>query len=78
MTHIGFSLVGDPVYGRRLAISGDCHADLEKELRRFKRQALHATRIEYKHPITGEHQSWQRPLPADMQSLVDACDTDNH
>jgi len=78
MTHIGFSLVGDPVYGRRLAISGDCHADLEKELRRFKRQALHATRIEYEHPITGEHQSWQRPLPADMQSLVDACDTDNH
>lgn len=78
MTHIGFSLVGDPVYGRRLAISGDCHPELEKALRSFKRQALHATRIEYEHPITTEHQSWQRDLPEDMQGLVDACAVDNH
>jgi len=78
MTHIGFPLVGDPVYGRRLAISGDCHPELEGALRRFKRQALHATRIEYRHPITGEHQAWERSLPADMQSLIDACATDNH
>lgn len=78
MTHIGFSLVGDPVYGRRLAIPGDCHADLERALRNFKRQALHATRIEYEHPISGEHQSWECPMPSDMQALVDACATDTH
>lgn len=78
MTHIGFPLVGDPVYGRRLAIAGDCHPALEQELRSFKRQALHATRIEYVHPISAEHQSWQRSLPKDMQSLVDACEVDDH
>lgn len=78
LTHIGFSLVGDPVYGRRLAIKGDCAPELEKELRRFKRQALHATRIEYIHPVTGELESWERPMPEDMQLLVDACGTDNH
>lgn len=78
MTHLGFSLVGDPVYGRRLAIAGDCAAPLEQQLRQFKRQALHATRIEYRHPISNEHQSWHRDLPADMQALVDACEHDNH
>lgn len=78
MTHIGFPLVGDQTYGRRLAIAGDCHPVLENNLRSFKRQALHATRIEYEHPITGEHEAWQRDMPEDMQSLVDACDVDNH
>lgn len=78
MTHLGFSLVGDPVYGRRLGIAGDCDPALETQLRSFKRQALHATRIEYEHPISGEHESWQRPLPEDMQLLVDACGIDNH
>ena len=78
LTHLGFSLAGDPVYGRRLAIPGDCSALLEKELRSFRRQALHATRIEYIHPASGEHQSWERPLPTDMQDLIDACEDDNH
>lgn len=78
MTHIGFPLVGDQTYGRRLAIPGDCDPVLEKELRQFKRQALHATRIEYEHPVSGEHESWQRDMPNDMQALVDACETDNH
>lgn len=78
MTHIGFPLVGDPVYGRRLAIAGDCHPVLENELRSFKRQALHATRIEYAHPISAEHQSWERALSDDMQALVDACVIDDH
>ncbi|MFT5572893.1 MAG: 23S rRNA pseudouridine1911/1915/1917 synthase [Cryomorphaceae bacterium] len=78
MTHLGFSLAGDPVYGRRLAIAGDCHPLLEVQLRAFKRQALHATRIEYIHPISGEHQSWQRGLPKDMQDLIDGCAADHH
>jgi len=70
--------VGDPVYGRRLAIAGDCDPALESQLRSFKRQALHATRIEYQHPISGAHQAWERPLPADMLALVKACEIDNH
>jgi len=78
MTHIGFPLVGDQTYGRRLAIPGDCDPRLENELRSFKRQALHATRIEYEHPVTGEHEAWQHDMPEDMQALVDACDVDNH
>lgn len=77
MQHLGFSLVGDPVYGRRLAIAGDCAPELEQQLRLFKRQALHATRIIYAHPDSGEQQQWQRDVPEDMQSLLAACASDN-
>jgi len=77
MNHIGFPMAGDSVYGRRLAIPKNCDPKLETELRAFKRQALHATRIEYIHPISAEHQSWERPLPEDMQKLIDACEYDH-
>ena len=76
MKHLGFPLAGDSVYGRRLAIPKNCDPSLEKQLRLFKRQALHATRIEYKHPISGEHQAWGKMMPPDMQDLIDACATD--
>jgi 23S rRNA pseudouridine1911/1915/1917 synthase len=76
MSHIGFPLVGDPTYGRRLALAGDCHPDLEQALRGFRRQALHATRIEYAHPTTGEQQSWERAVPVDMSDLFAACEND--
>lgn len=78
MNHLGFPLVGDPVYGRRLAIPSDCHPTLETQLRDFKRQALHATRIEYCHPISGQLESWERALPTDMQVLINACEIDDH
>jgi len=77
MAHIDFPLVGDPVYGRRLAIPGNCTPALEAQLRAFRRQALHAACIEYVHPLSGERQRWERALPEDMQALVNACDGDN-
>ena len=76
MKHLGFPLVGDSVYGQRLAIPKNCNPLLEKQLRLYKRQALHATRIEYEHPISGEQQAWSKSMPQDMQGLVDACAVD--
>ena len=76
MSYLGFPLVGDPVYGRRLGIPADCHVDLESALRSFRRQALHATRVEYQHPVTKQQQSWVSPMPTDMQALVGACKLD--
>lgn len=77
MNFLGHPLVGDQVYGKRLAIPRDCHPQLEAQLRVFKRQALHATRIAYKHPVSGEQQSWDAPLPNDMSELVSAFELDN-
>jgi 23S rRNA pseudouridine1911/1915/1917 synthase len=55
---IGFSLVGDAVYGKsHLAAL-------------FPRQALHAERLGLVHPATGETCEWHAPLPADMAELL--------
>ncbi len=77
MAHLGFALVGDPVYGRRLAIPSDCTDKLEEVLRSFKRQALHAACIEYQHPESKELQRWEAPLPEDLSKLIDALASDN-
>ena len=78
MQFLGFSLVGDQTYGRRLAIPSNCAPDLEQQLRQFNRQALHATKISYQHPVSHEQQTWEAPAPDDMQALLKACINDNH
>lgn len=70
MTHIRHPLVGDPVYGGRLNIPGGCSPQLAAILREFKRQALHAARLGFSHPISGEEVSWEVPLPEDMLNLL--------
>ncbi|MGH8281601.1 MAG: 23S rRNA pseudouridine(1911/1915/1917) synthase RluD [Gammaproteobacteria bacterium] len=76
MTHIRHPLVGDPVYGRRLAIPADATLSLQDTLRNFRRQALHARRLGLAHPVTGEFLRWEAPLPDDMQKLLQALDLD--
>ncbi|MDD9894026.1 MAG: 23S rRNA pseudouridine(1911/1915/1917) synthase RluD [Gammaproteobacteria bacterium] len=63
-------LVGDPVYGGRLAIPAGTSASLEQMLRGFNRQALHARRLGLIHPVSGERMDWQVAPPEDMQRLV--------
>ena len=70
------ALVGDPVYGGRLALPSGASDALIAELRRFKRQALHATRIQLAHPLTGEALEFTVPPPADYQRLVEVLRAD--
>jgi 23S rRNA pseudouridine1911/1915/1917 synthase len=72
LTHIGFPIVGDPEYGKRLALPPGATPALVDTLRAFRRQALHARRLALVHPVTREALSWESPLPADMRSLLDA------
>ncbi|HKV97320.1 MAG TPA: 23S rRNA pseudouridine(1911/1915/1917) synthase RluD [Gammaproteobacteria bacterium] len=76
LAHIHHPLVGDPVYGRRLAIPADATLSLQEALRSFKRQALHARRLGLAHPQSGELLRWEAPLPDDMQQLLQALDLD--
>ena len=76
MAHIRHPLVGDPVYGRRLAIPADATLSLQEALRGFKRQALHARRLGLAHPVSGELLRWEAPLPDDMQQLLRALEHD--
>lgn len=72
MAHLRLPLVGDPMYSGRFQMPKDCGAELEKVLRNFKRQALHAEKLGLIHPRTGEYCEWQLPVPDDMQELLAA------
>ncbi len=72
MAHIRFPLLGDQVYGGRFQMPADCSEQLEKELRSFKRQALHAARLGLQHPVTDEYCEWEQAMPEDMIRLLAA------
>lgn len=76
MAHIQHPIVGDPVYGGRARVPAGASETLQAALRGFRRQALHATRLELEHPVTGELVAWEAPMPADMQALVDLLATE--
>jgi 23S rRNA pseudouridine1911/1915/1917 synthase len=63
-------LVGDPVYGGRLAIPAGASVKLQEALRSFRRQALHAARLQFTHPESGETVCLEAPLPADFVELL--------
>jgi 23S rRNA pseudouridine1911/1915/1917 synthase len=70
MAWLGYPLVGDPVYGGRLKIPEAAPEGLQRGLREFRRQALHATRLGLEHPLSGETMHWHAPMPDDMAALV--------
>ncbi len=72
MAYIRFPLLGDQIYGGRFQMPPNCSEQLEKELRSFKRQALHAAKLGLVHPITGEYCEWEQALPDDMTRLLAA------
>mgnify|MGYP003633810114 CR=1 FL=1 len=65
MTHIGHSLLGDPVYSGRSSSFRKMLNDLS-----FHRQALHAASLGFIHPIKGERLDFESALPAAMQELL--------
>ena len=64
---LGFPLAGDKLYGpderfflkiKKQCLTGDDFARL-----RFRRQALHAAVLEFRHPFTGENLRFESPFP---------------
>jgi 23S rRNA pseudouridine1911/1915/1917 synthase len=77
LAHIGYPLVGDPVYAGRRRIPAGATPELLEALARFHRQALHAARLKLEHPVTGRELEWEAPLPADMAQLVEVMEADS-
>ena len=72
----GHPLVGDPAYLRRVpAASRDLPSATRATLLDFPRQALHAASLGFRHPRTGQPMMFERPIPPDMQQLLDALGT---
>jgi 23S rRNA pseudouridine1911/1915/1917 synthase len=62
LASVGLPIVGDPVYGRkgRTALSSG-----------LGRPALHAERLGFTHPRSGERLCFDSPLPSDLVDLLD-------
>ena len=81
MTHRGYPLVGDDMYGGRWLKPEDVGADgsalpppehrrREREHYLMGRQALHAAMLSFAHPDTGESMRFVAPFPVDMGNLL--------
>ncbi|HEX8050970.1 MAG TPA: RluA family pseudouridine synthase [Solirubrobacterales bacterium] len=57
---IGHPLTGDPTYGGAARYG-------------LRRQFLHAHRLSFRHPRTGEQLSFTSPLPADLEAALEAA-----
>jgi 23S rRNA pseudouridine1911/1915/1917 synthase len=73
LAHIGHPILGDETYGTGFKtkvsrLSPPARAVLES----LGRQALHAERLTFEHPGTGEIMEFQSPLPADLEALRNA------
>ena len=74
LSHIGYPLLGDPMYGGRVRFPKKASEILKESLLGFKRQALHSKKLTLNHPSTGELMSWKAPLPDDMLELLNILD----
>ena len=70
MEHIGYPIVGDPLYAGRKRYPKGATPELREMLEKFGRQALHAAKLTLTHPKTGKRVTYEAPLPDDMKKLI--------
>jgi len=76
MEHVGYPVVGDPLYAGRKRYPKGATQQLRETLENFRRQALHAAKLTLTHPKSGKRVSFEAPLPDDMQGLIDMLQQD--
>ena len=64
MASIGHPLLGDSLYD--MPIPEEAAEEKEKKTKQFRRAALHAWKIRFIHPFTGEKMMFETPLPEDF------------
>ncbi len=66
LDHLGYPIVGDPIYGKRQ------NARLREQTSyEAPRQMLHAARLGFTHPGTGKPMAFEAPWPKDFAEAVD-------
>lgn len=65
---IGAPIVGDPLYQKAML---ELPSTLQNLVKQFGRQALHAERLAFLHPETGQRMEFHAELPNDFAMLVD-------
>ncbi|MEP3892250.1 MAG: RluA family pseudouridine synthase [Hellea sp.] len=77
LAHIGCPLLGDPLYGKQRAFltsKSPGEVAVKEAMSTFKRQALHAVSLGFKHPVTKEFMVFETPLAPEMANLVTALE----
>lgn len=67
LAHLGFPLCGDDKYG-------DFALNKALEAEGLRRMFLHAARLSFAHPLTGEALALEAPLPPELRAFVDYLD----
>lgn len=71
MAHIGHPLVADPIYASGFATKANRLPEvLKSAVLALRRQALHAAKLGFEHPATGEAMHFTAPLPPDLAELA--------
>lgn len=70
LQHLGFPILGDPLYNRRRLLPNTFPDAVRQAVREFPRQALHAWRLQLSHPSSGDVLSFEAPLPQDILGLL--------
>lgn len=65
-------LVGDALYGSGRSLPASLDPEQRAALKQLKRQALHAYRLGFEHPRTGEFMAFESPPPSDLRSALAA------
>ena len=77
LTSIGHPVIGDPQYGKSpLKRLPSVSAELSQTIANFRRQALHAEILGFKHPSSGELVEYSAAIPDDFQQLLKAIQHD--
>ena len=70
------ALLGDSVYGGRQRLPKRASSELVNVIRSFKRQALHAKRLCFVHPVSGKSVNIEHEVPSDFGLLLDSLRKD--
>ena len=71
LSSMGHPVLGDPVYGRKGRPGSIRDPVLKGCLKKMNRQALHAHRLGFNHPRTGERVQFVAPIPHDMKEVLE-------
>jgi len=69
MSHIGFPLIGDALYGRKKRFAKSTNSDLREVIEKFPRQALHASNLTFKDVDSENEVNFESSLPKDLLDL---------
>ena len=69
MSHIGFPLIGDVLYGRKKRFAKSTNSDLREVIEKFPRQALHASNLSFEDASNKKVLNFKSPLSKDISTL---------